>query len=147
MDQISANFSPRLLEPGLEPRKHAVTERAPRHAAALVLDGVQRLGERILLILIIIQGLQDAVFDILNVESARVLLAHVTLRPAEGEGDGFLVYALCLSLKVPGEFPRLRKALASTLPFGPKTMSGSRRKFQWIETRKRNGLKGDGASN
>ena len=55
--------------------------------AALVLDGVQRLGERLLLILIIMQGLQDAVFDILHVESMRVLRAHVAPRPMAGESD------------------------------------------------------------
>ena len=31
-------------------------------------------------------------------------------------------------------------------PLGQETMSNSRRKFQWIETRKRNGLKREGAS-
>ncbi len=33
---------------------------------------------------------------------------------------------------------KLRKTLASTLPFGPKTISESREKFQWIECRKPN---------
>ena len=115
-------------------------------AAALVLDGVQRLGERLLLVLIIIQGLQDAVLHISFVESIWVLRANVAPRPASGEGDCLLVHASCLSLKVPGPFRRLRKTLASTLPLPPDLCQKCEEIFQWIEARKRNGLTGDGAS-
>ena len=45
--------------------------------------------------------------------------ANVAPRPAAGERDCFLIHALCLSLKVPGEFPRPRKTLALTLALPP----------------------------
>ena len=116
------------------------TERA-QITPTLVLDVVQRLGERFhhplrcgcLTVLggsravatvhfsttIFIEGLQDAVFDILHVESMRVLRAHVARRLAAGERDCFPIHALCLSLKVPGKFPRPRKTLALTLALPP----------------------------
>ena len=47
---------------------------------------------------------------------------------------------------VPTRFRDYERHWRRLCPLGQKTMSGSRRKFQWIETRKRNGLKGDGAS-
>ena len=112
----------------------------------LVLNVVKRLGERPPFILIIVQGLEDAVFDILLVESMRVFRANVVLRPSAGEGDCFLVHALCLSLKVPGPFRRLRKTLASTLPLPPDLCQKCEEIFQWIEARKRIGLKHGGAS-
>ena len=49
----------------------------------------------------------------------RVFRANVPPRPTAGEGDCFLIHALCLSVKVSGEFRRLRKTLASTLALPP----------------------------
>ena len=94
------------------------------------------------------QRLEDAVFDIFFVESVRVFRANAAPRPAAGEGDGFLLHALCLSLKAPGVDSRdyERKTLASTLPLPPDLCQKCEEIFQWIEARKRNGLKGDGAS-
>ena len=82
--------------------------------------------------------IQDAVFDILHVESMRAFCADVARRPVADERGCFLIHASCLSLKVPDEFPRLRKTLASRWLFGPKSMSESRRNSQWMETRERN---------
>ena len=66
----------------------------------------------------------------LHVESVRVLRAHIARRPAAGERDCFLIHALCLSLKVPGEFPRLRKTLALTLALPPKSRKIIKNKSQ-----------------
>ena len=66
----------------------------------------------------------------LHVESVRVLRAHIARRPAAGERDCFLIHASCLSLKVPGEFPRPRKTLALTLALPPKSRKIIKNKSQ-----------------
>ena len=59
-----------------------------------------------------------------------VFRANVLPRPAAGEGDCFLVHALCLSVKVSGEFQRLRKTLASTFALPPISRKIIKRKSQ-----------------
>ena len=63
----------------------------------------------------------------------RVLRANVAPRPAAGERDCFLIHALCLSLKVPGGFPRLRKTLASTLALPPDLRQKVEKSFNGLK--------------
>ena len=51
-------------------------------------------------------------------------------RRRKGGRDCFLIHASCLSLKVPGEFPRPRKTLALTLALPPISLKINKNKSQ-----------------
>ena len=60
----------------------------------------------------------------------RVLLAHVTLRPAAGEDGGFPVHANALFLTEVWPIPDTPKTLASTSPLPPKSRKIIKNKSQ-----------------
>ena len=91
----------------------------------LVLDAVQRLGESLLLVLIIIQGLQDAVFHISFIESIQASYASVAPCPLASKHNVFLIHASCLSFKNPEGIPGTAKDIGDDFDVAARSMSGN----------------------